>query len=178
MCRYMKGIFELRPALPKYTEIWDVNVVLNYLKTFDEVSVIPLKELTLKLTMLLCLTTRQRGQTIHKIDVNCIELPDRYRITISDKLKQTKPGKHLAPMDLLEYQEDRKLCVFKHLKEYLKRTRQHRKEHSQLLLSYIKPFKPVSKDTIARWVKWILKSTGIDVEKYSAQQSSCFDIQL
>ena len=32
--RYMKGIFEIRPAFPKYSEIWDVTVVLNYLKTF------------------------------------------------------------------------------------------------------------------------------------------------
>ena len=27
--RCMKGIFELKPALPKYTEIWDVNIVLG-----------------------------------------------------------------------------------------------------------------------------------------------------
>ena len=61
--RYMKGIFECRPALPRYSDIWDVNVVLNYLKTLERVDLIPL--ITLKLTMLLCLTTGQRGQTIH-----------------------------------------------------------------------------------------------------------------
>ena len=55
--RYMKGIFEIRPALPKYCEIWNVTVVLNYLKSFEHVSALSLKELTLKLTMLLCLTT-------------------------------------------------------------------------------------------------------------------------
>ena len=132
--------------------------MLNNLKTCDEVSAIPFKELTLKLTMLLCLTTGQTGQTIYKIDVSCIqELPDRYRITVSDKLKQAKPGKHLVPMDLLEFQEDRKLCVFKHLKEYLKRTRQHRREHSKLLLSYIKPFKPLSKD----WSNGFLNQQGL-----------------
>ena len=88
--RYMKGIFEIRPALPKYSEIWDVTVVLNYLKTFVLVTALPLKELTLKLTMLLCLTTGQRGQTIHKMEVSGIQaLPDRYRITINDKLRNT-----------------------------------------------------------------------------------------
>ena len=35
VCRCLKGTYELRPALPKYTQIWDVNVVLNFLKTFD-----------------------------------------------------------------------------------------------------------------------------------------------
>ena len=81
----MKGIFEIRPALPKYSEIWDVTVVLNYLKTFEQVASLPLKELTLKLTTLLCRTTGQRGQTIHKMDVNGIQaLPGRYRIIIND----------------------------------------------------------------------------------------------
>ena len=27
ICRFLKGVFELRPALPKYTEIWDVGIV-------------------------------------------------------------------------------------------------------------------------------------------------------
>ena len=158
--RYMKGIFEIRPALPKYSEIWDVTVVLNYLKTFVMVTALPLKELTLKLTMLLCLTTEQRGQTIHKMEVSGIQaLPDRYRI------------KHLAPIDLLAFPEEERLCVVKTLKEYLQRTYQHRDKHSQLLLSYIQPFKPVSKETIARWAKVVLKSAGIDVTKYSAHSS-------
>ena len=170
VCRYMKGVFELKPALPRYSEIWDVNIVLDYLKTFKDLRTISLKELTLKLTMLLCLTTGQRCQTIHKINVTCIqELPDRYRITIDEKLKQTKPGRHLKPLELRVFQEDQTICVFHHLKEYLQRTRQHRTHYSQLLLSYIKPFKPISKNTVSRWVKQVLRSSGIDTDKYSAQ---------
>ena len=42
----------------------DVNIVLKYLRTFESVSSLSFKELTLNLTMLLCLTTGQRGQTI------------------------------------------------------------------------------------------------------------------
>ena len=94
----MKAIFELKPSLPKYNGIWDVRVVLDYLKTFGASSALPLKELTLKLTMLLCLTTNQRGQTIHKFDINYIQdLNDRYRISVYEKLKQTKPRPTLGP---------------------------------------------------------------------------------
>ena len=169
--RYMKGIFEIRPVLPRYSEIWHVTVVLNYLKTFEHVPASPLKELTLKLTMFLCLTTGQRGHKIHKMDVSGIQvLPDRYRLTINNKLKQAKPGKHLAGTNLLVFPEEG-LCVVKTMEEYIKRTLKHRDKHFQLLLSYIKPFKPVSKDTIARWVKVVLKSVGIDVKKYSAHSS-------
>ncbi|CAH3172443.1 unnamed protein product [Porites lobata] len=104
--------------------------------------------------MLLCLTTGQRGQTIHKTDLSYIrEMDGRYRITICDTLKQTKPGRHLEPIDLFAYPNDKKLFVIEHLKEYLHRTEQLRKGHSKLLLSYVKPFKPVSKDTISRRIK-------------------------
>jgi hypothetical protein len=30
--RFMKGVFELRPSLPKYNEVWDVSVILSMLK--------------------------------------------------------------------------------------------------------------------------------------------------
>ena len=61
--------------------------------------------------------------------------------------------------------------MVEHLKEYLQRTKQLREEHSQLLISYVKPFKPVSKDTISRWVKQVLESARIDINKYSAHSS-------
>ena len=35
-------------------------------------------------------------------------------------------------------------------------------------MSYIKPYHPVSKNTISRWVTQVLQSAGIDIAKYSA----------
>ena len=32
VCRCLKGIYELRTALPKYTQNWDVNIVLHFLR--------------------------------------------------------------------------------------------------------------------------------------------------
>ena len=106
VCHCLKGIFELKSALPKYSEIWDVNIVLGYLKSLPIPCLLSLKELTLKLNMLLCLTTGQQGETIHKLGME-----DRYRITVMDKLKQTRPGKHLEPIILLAFTEDKKLCI-------------------------------------------------------------------
>lgn len=64
---------------------------------------------------------------------------DRYRITVHEKLKQTKPGRHLEPIELLAFPEDKELCVVQHLREYIHRTDPSRKDHSQLLLSYVSP---------------------------------------
>ena len=162
LVRCMKGIFELKPSLPKDNEIWDVRVVLDYLKTFEVSSALPLKEITLTLTMLLCLTTSQRRRTIHEFDMNYIQdLNDRYRISVHEKLKQTKPGRHLDALEVLAFPEDKELCVVQYL----------RKDHSQLLLSYVKPFRPVSRDTVSRCVKQVLQSAVINITKYSAHSS-------
>ena len=43
VARCKKGIFELKPPLPKCTEIWDFNIVLSYLR-----AAAPLRSLSLK----------------------------------------------------------------------------------------------------------------------------------
>jgi len=60
---------EKKPSLPRYASVWDVNIVLKYLKQIsnDEMS---LKDITLKLTMLLAVLTGQRCQTIHLLDIS------------------------------------------------------------------------------------------------------------
>jgi hypothetical protein len=60
--RFMKGIFELRKPKPKYNSIWDVSVVLKYLGTFTPNEEQTLKNLTLKLVMLLQGRRNQGGQ--------------------------------------------------------------------------------------------------------------------
>ena len=93
VCRCLKGIYELGPALPKHSRIWDINIVLHFLNTLDFASELSLKDLSLKLTMLLCLTTAQRGQTICSFDVNYVqEFDDKYRIMVLQRLKSSKPG--------------------------------------------------------------------------------------
>ena len=126
--------------------------------------------LCIKLTMLLCLVTGQRCQTIHLIDINHIQiLPDRCRITILHRHEHTKVGKHQSPLDLLSYTKDKEVCVVEHLKEYISWTKPIRKQECQLLISHVKPHKAVSMNTIARWVKQVLAEAGID-NMFTAEQ--------
>ena len=160
VCRFLKGVFELKLSLPKYSEIWDVNKVLCYLQQVSSVNRISLKDLTMNLSTLLCLLTGQRFQTIHKIN-----------ITIREVLKHTKAGKHQAPLELCVYPNDKRICVLEYLQEYIKRTAMLRGDESQLLVSFVKPHKAVTKDSIARWVKSILKQAGIDTDKFTCHST-------
>ena len=146
ICRFVKGVFELRPCLPKYTEIWDVAMMLNYLKTLDPPRGLTLKNLMLKAFTLLCLLSGQRSQTIHKFNIDFIQkLPTMYHISVREKLKHTRPEKHQKPFDFLVYPHNKRLCIMEYLTEYINRTAPLRGNHKNLLMSYVKPHQPVSK---------------------------------
>ena len=59
--RFMKGIYQLRPSLPKYSFTWDVSMLYREFPPNDQLD---LKALTLKTTTLLTLILCQRTQTI------------------------------------------------------------------------------------------------------------------
>ena len=44
--RLLKEVFQSKAPKPKYTEVWDVQVVLSYLKTMHSVDLLSLKELS------------------------------------------------------------------------------------------------------------------------------------
>ena len=59
--RLMKGIFQEKPPRSRYSEIWDVSIVLLHLQSFSPLDKLSLRELTLKLVMLILLVSGQRG---------------------------------------------------------------------------------------------------------------------
>ena len=62
----MQGVFNARPPQLKYTFIWDVQMVLNFIKEiWRNNKEITDKELSLKLTMLIELATASRAIEIH-----------------------------------------------------------------------------------------------------------------
>ncbi len=61
--RLLKGVFEDKPSLPRYSKTWDLNVVLCYLRTLPEYDRISLKDLTCKLVLLIAVLSGQRCQT-------------------------------------------------------------------------------------------------------------------
>lgn len=167
--RFMKGVYNLRPTKPRYHSTWSVDLVLNYLKKLSPVNKLSLKELTLKLVMLTALTNAARVQTIHMLSVNSFtKLPSEFVFQLENLLKQSRPGFDCSVMKLKAYPPDRRLCVYTVLKEYLERTKDIRGNSEKLLLSYIKPYKAVTRDTISRWIKLVMTRSGIDTKIYSS----------
>jgi hypothetical protein len=53
----MRGAYKLRPSEHKYCKTWDVSNVLGYLRKLSPIKFISLKDLTLKLVMLIAIIT-------------------------------------------------------------------------------------------------------------------------
>ena len=169
----MKGVYELKPPIPKYSVIWDVNIVLNYLKLLGPNERLTLFCLSHKLLMLLALTTGQRAQTLHKVDIRNINIAQNLIvIPITELVKQSTPNKtNKFALHLNSYQECPDICVVKALKEYLDRTKLLRGTGTKLFISTIKPHNPISKDTVSRWLKTVLFEAGVKTEIFTAHST-------
>ena len=170
MVRFMKGVYNLRPMRSRYCQTWSVDIVLNYLRKLSPVRKLTLKELSLKLVMLVALTNAARVQTIHLLSVNSFtKFNSEFVFRFENVLKQSRPGFDYSVLRLKAYPPDRRLCVYTVLKEYLARTKDIRgKSENKLLLSYIRPYKAVTRDTISRWIKLVMTRSGIDTNIYGS----------
>lgn len=172
MCRYLKGVFKLRTPAPRYKCIWDVGKVLDFLCGLAPARQLSLRDLTLKLCMLLALVSAQRLQTLHGLCVDNISIKTDSIVILVDKLlKQSRPGNIGTVLELKAFPGDKRLCVVHYLKRYIKETADIRKSERKLLITYQKPHKAASSDTIARWIKSVLKASGIDTTKFKAHST-------
>ena len=153
--RFMKGVFNTRPSLPKGKEIWNTDEVLRKLKLISPAHELSLKQLTLKLVVLLALITGQRVQTLHMFNLENMQKTEKCYVFFIEKLmKTTKPGKHIEPIRLFKFSENPSLCVYHYLTEYVERTKNVRGSHKDLFLTFNKPYKPVTKQTLSRWIRF------------------------
>ena len=167
--KVMRGIFNLRPSLPRYASVWNVKTVLDYLVT-SYTHEMSLADLTYRTAILLCMTTGQRKQTIKFLCRKTLVIDkDFLMLYVPEILKTTKPGKHLEPIIIKRY-TDNKICVVHHLESYLERT-SILTDRNQVFLSVRKPFQPVKASTIAKWVLRIMDRAGINIQVFGAHST-------
>ena len=109
--------------MPRYKDIWDVNIVLAYMRKLSPVKYISLKELTFMLAMLFALVASASAQSLHllKLD-NMKKHKDTFVFTMTELIKQSRPGFENPYTIAKAYAVDKILCIYTVLKEYLRRT--------------------------------------------------------
>ena len=126
-----------------------------------------LKSLTLKLLMLIALVSAQRGQSIHMLDTACMKVTESsYEFSLPEHVKQSRPSFKTPSVILKAYPVNKALCVYSHLTEYLRRTQSPRGAETKLFISFVKPHKRVSRDTISRWIRTTMERAGIEISMF------------
>ncbi|ELT89069.1 hypothetical protein CAPTEDRAFT_29823, partial [Capitella teleta] len=59
--RFLRGVYNQRPSLPRYTTTWDVSIVLHYIENTTAPS---LKDRTTQLATYMALASGQRIQVL------------------------------------------------------------------------------------------------------------------
>jgi len=110
----------------------------------------------------------QRGQSIHLMTLSAMKLTESVcQFQILQHTKTSKPGHSSRSITISEFEQDRRICPLTALKEYLARTQGLRNGEKYLFISYVKPHRAVSRDTISRWAKSVLECSWIDSHKFS-----------
>ena len=177
--RLLKGIFHVRPPpppppppppKPRYEFIWDTDLVLKFLKTLHP-AVIPLKLLTLKRVTLLTLLSGQRVSTLHQFRLSQLQHnPTLVIFNIQGLLKHSRAAKRDLPITYHAFPHDVALCPVATLDAYLDARAQlgNAALRDEFFLCYRKPHGPATNDTLARWVKMVLHSSGVNLDPFTA----------
>ena len=167
----MKGVFESRRPKPKYDKIWDVSVVLKHLSSLYPNETLSLKDLTYKVLMLILLVSSQRGQSIHYLDLQYLTMEDAYSFDIAEHIKASTPSSPHTRIDIAAYEPDSTICPLTCLNAYINKTKALRNNETKLFISYVRPHKAVSRDTVSRWTKDTLRLCGIDTKVFTAHST-------
>ena len=170
----LKGVFNERPPVAKYSAFWDVGMVLKYLKGLGTNDTLSLRLLTIKLVMLMALTRPARSVDLSKLDIGARSF-SQAGVTFKalHLSKQSRASKPLADFFYPKYPEDPTICPVITLQAYEARTLEFRawsteNRKSLLFLSWIGKHDPVTGSTIARWLKMCLTEAGINTEIFKA----------
>ena len=159
--RLMKGSFNSNPPKPKYANTWNVSSVLKYISSLPDNDQLSLPQLSHKLVALIALASAQRTQTLLNLDLTFLQLSDDCaRFRIMSMLKTTSPKKQIGNLvvKIPRFENNSNLCALSALKEYIKRTDPLRSDNKLF----------ISTRTLARWMKLLLASSGIDTAVFSA----------
>jgi site-specific recombinase XerD len=157
--KFMRGVFKLRPPVAKYNNTWDVKIVLDLLRKWDNTTV-SLKHLSLKCVTLLALALGQRVQTLSALDISSMNTSvNEVVFSLKRVLKTSKPG-FQQPITIFRFTDDPMICPLLCLETYLTQTKDLRKS-SSLFISFQRPHAAVTAQTLSRWIYNVLQECGI-----------------
>ena len=153
VCSFMRGVFNKRPPKPRYSGTWEVSVVTNLFEKWPDNSNLDIKRLSRKCAMLLALSSAKRQSDLHALDLAFMQyLPEGVEFKIPGLTKTRLPEKDVT-FFFPALKGNVQLCPVACLREYIKKTENHRNRSGDgqpLFLATQRPYSPVSSTSIVR----------------------------
>ena len=136
VCKLLQGVFNRRPPAPRYTSMWNVSTVVSHILKMPPV--LPLKELSKKLAMLLALSNASRSSDLHALDLRYRAFHEggvTFKIPTLTKMRRSGPPKEVS---FTAFDQDPTLCPVATLKQYEDKTTffRHTDNSQRLFLSF------------------------------------------
>ena len=117
--------------------------------------------------MLILFVLSQQGQSIHYLDLQHLTMKENtYSFDVAAHIKSSSPRINIAA-----YEPDSTICPLTCLKAYINKTKALRSSETKLFVSYVRPHKAVSRDTVSRWTKDTLRLCSIDTKVFTAHST-------
>ncbi|KZR98416.1 Uncharacterized protein APZ42_006176 [Daphnia magna] len=147
----MKGIYQGKPPIPKYSATWDPSVVINHFVST---------------------TGRNICSELNSIQLDSVSFSATKVFFNLGVLRKSQSSGPLMRYSLDEW-ENPLICPVACLRSYLERTANLRSSlnNSGVFIGSNKPHNPVTGSTIARWIKDQLKEAGIDTSIFLAHST-------
>ena len=117
--------------------------------------------LSFKLAALLALTSSARTHELIKLVLDFVSIKsDSWEFSLAEHAKVSRHGQPARKIYLPAFPDNPNICVVKTLQEYRSR-RETRRQSSRLLISFVRPFKPISSQTMSRWLRKAMQLEGL-----------------
>ncbi|KAJ8911110.1 hypothetical protein NQ315_003372 [Exocentrus adspersus] len=170
--RFLRGVYNKRPSVPKYCETWNPDSVLKVLESWYPLENLSLERLSYKLVTLMALTSASRVnlfQTLSEITrANISTDTEGIQIKITERVKTSGPNRLQPLLNFPYFRQKPELCVASTIEFYIKVTKNLIGEDGSLIITHKKPYHTASSQTISRWIKNTLRLGGIDTGVFSS----------
>nr|CAI5865758.1 unnamed protein product [Callosobruchus analis] len=171
----MKDVLSLRPPKPRHNCDWDPKQVLDY---FINNPADSLRSLSVKLVTLLLVATGQQLHTISLIKLSNIQPYDGgVQILIEDRIKTSNVNTNQPCLVIPKFNKPLELCSSNPHLRYIQETKRLRRANDvYIFITFQKPYRTASKQTLSRWVKCALNQTGVNPNIFKPHtKSPCFN---
>jgi len=157
VCQLLKGVYQLPPPQPCYATTWQISILIQFISSLGPNSQLSSKLFSYKLVELLSLTAPDRASGLAARDLHFRYFhPEGAQFKLPELTKTARQGQEPKSCFHASFLGNECLSVCKCLQEYEARTLQWRlqdpsKPSNNLPLTRIRPHKPVSPATLARW---------------------------